>query len=462
MPSRLIHGPILRTVAVAYCWVGMVSSVPQASMAASESRRSAVVKAVESAKPAVVNIDGQKTLQSDSMLSEERRVHGMGTGLIIDERGYILTNYHVVEGVRSIQVSLDDGAQYVAKSIARDDTTDLAIIKIDAGRPLKTCKMGVSSDLMEGEEVIAVGNPFGYSHSVTLGIISALHRNVRVSDTQEYMDLIQTDASINPGNSGGPLLNIDGEVIGVNVAVRAGAHGIGFAIPIDKALAVASELMSVERLEQHWHGLHVQSDSEKQGVRVMYVEEKSPAAQAGLEPGDVLCTIEKLDIRNTLDLERALLGRRLGSEVQLVVKRSGETKNQGMKLAALDTSNREQGDRLWRELGIRFRAVSGGEFKQSETEYGGGLLVASVRKDGPAYRDGLRTGDVLVGLHVWETMSLEHIEYILKSDELPETPVKYYIVRDSEPFYGRITIAKANSAASSSRVASGNAPKTRQ
>ena len=178
-----------------------------------------------------------------------RQVNGMGTGTIVDERGYILTNYHVVSDVRRIEVTLDDGRGYTAELVAYDAAADLAVIKIPAAKPLPVIRIGTSADLMEGESVIALGNAFGYEQTVTRGIISALGRDVQVSDTQAYDDLIQTDASINPGNSGGPLLNIDGEMIGVNVAVRAGAQGIGFAIPIDSALNVAARLLNVSGCE---------------------------------------------------------------------------------------------------------------------------------------------------------------------------------------------------------------------
>ncbi len=179
----------------------------------------------------------------------------MGTGIIIDERGYIITNFHVVDGVNKIEVTMPDESSYVAQLISTDPKNDLAIVKIDAQKKLSVITIGTSSDLMVGETVIALGNAYGYEHTVTRGIVSALHRNVQISDTQTYDDLIQTDASINPGNSGGPLLNIDGEMIGINVAVRAGAQGIGFTIPIDKAMSVAARLMSVERVERKWHGV---------------------------------------------------------------------------------------------------------------------------------------------------------------------------------------------------------------
>src|SRR5262249_33336187 len=179
---------------------------------------------------------------------------------IIDERGYILTNYHVVSDVRRIEVTLDDGRSFVGETVAFDSSADLAVIKIPTSKPLPTIHIATSCDLMVGESVIALGNAFGYEQTVTRGIISALGRDVQVSDVQAYDDLIQTDASINPGNSGGPLLNIDGEMIGVNVAVRAGAQGIGFAIPIDSALTVAAKLLNVQRLRGKSHGLVTQTE----------------------------------------------------------------------------------------------------------------------------------------------------------------------------------------------------------
>ncbi len=164
----------------------------------------------------------------------------MGTGTVIDERGYILTNYHVVADVRRIEVTLDDGRRLHGRADRLRRRDRPGGHQDSRRKPLPVIRLGTSADLMDGESVIALGNAFGYEQTVTRGIISALGRDVQVSDTQSYDDLIQTDASINPGNSGGPLLNIDGEMIGVNVAVRAGAQGIGFAIPIDDALNVAA------------------------------------------------------------------------------------------------------------------------------------------------------------------------------------------------------------------------------
>ncbi|HTU26795.1 MAG TPA: trypsin-like peptidase domain-containing protein, partial [Pirellulales bacterium] len=252
-------------LAAPLCWglslaLAVAASPALRPAAATELRRTAEVRAVEQARGSIVNIHGQKTVVSgdDGARRGEtpQHVNGMGTGVIIDGRGYIITNYHVVEGVKKIQVTLASGKSYVASTVSHDPPTDLAIIKISAREELPVITVGTSSDLMTGEPVIAVGNAYGYEHTVTRGIVSALHRTVHVSDAQQYQDLIQTDASINPGNSGGPLLNIDGEMIGINVAVRAGAQGIGFAIPVDMAMSIAANLMSVEKIESTYHGVH--------------------------------------------------------------------------------------------------------------------------------------------------------------------------------------------------------------
>ncbi|HEV3166039.1 MAG TPA: trypsin-like peptidase domain-containing protein, partial [Isosphaeraceae bacterium] len=211
---------------------------PPLASASPSNRRSPVVEAVQKVQPAVVSISSEKKAASASRWpftaeeSQRPRVSGMGTGVILDGRGYILTNQHVVDKVQGILVHLHDGSSLAGRVVQQDEAIDLAILKVDAGKPLPTIALGASADLMVGEEVITIGNAYGYENTVSVGIISALNRNVTLSDEQVYRNLIQTDACINPGNSGGPLVNIEGELIGINVAVRAGAQGIGFALPI--------------------------------------------------------------------------------------------------------------------------------------------------------------------------------------------------------------------------------------
>jgi serine protease Do len=202
-------------------------------------RETPTVAAIRRASPSVVNLHGQKTIRTTAASmaggapDSFRQVNGMGTGVVIDPRGYVITNYHVVEDVNELNVTLHNGEATRADLIASDPQSDLALVKLRGQGPFPTIPRGHSDDLMIGETVIAIGNAFGYVHTSTEGIISALHRDVPVNETQQYRDLIQTSAGINPGNSGGPLLNIDGEMIGVNVAVRVGAQQIAFAIPID-------------------------------------------------------------------------------------------------------------------------------------------------------------------------------------------------------------------------------------
>ena len=192
-------------------------------------RRTAVVEVVERVKGAVVNIHSERTVRAGgtnedlfALTPSQHRVNGMGTGIIIDARGYIITNHHVVDDVNLLRVSLADGSTFTAKVVARNAEEDLALLKIDSDKPLQVMPMGTSSDVLVGESVVAIGNAYGYPHTVTEGIVSAIKRDVTLNKDISYKQLIQTSAPINPGNSGGPLLNINGDLIGVNVAIRAG------------------------------------------------------------------------------------------------------------------------------------------------------------------------------------------------------------------------------------------------
>lgn len=419
---------------------------------ASEQRETAVVKAVRNVRASVVNIRGEKIVATQSLPGQPdagRRVNGMGTGVVIDERGYVLTNHHVVDGVREIQVTLAEGRRVTAKLVARDPETDLAIIKLDLDEKdrLSVITIGTSADLMPGEPVIAVGNAFGYENTVTRGIISALHRAVQVSDAQFYDDLIQTDASINPGNSGGPLLNIDGQLIGINVAVRAGAQGIGFAIPVDKALAVAGELLATAGSKKTWHG--VVAGSGGPGMVVGSVEDQSPAESAGVKPGDVVLQVARKGdkswqqkVERSLDFHRALLDVPDGQDVELTVRRGEQTVNLNLTLAKTVASTKST-SASWEVLGLELKPIPNSEFRQQfKTRYDGGLLVTSVRPGSPAAEQGIRRGDVLVGMHIWATVSMENVVWVMNRNDFPTlSPVKFFILRGSETLYGFLPVA---------------------
>jgi serine protease Do len=410
---------------------------------ASSLRRTAIVEAVERVRDAVVNIQGRKLVRAESAESGSgepfRQVNGMGTGVIIDARGYILTNFHVVENVESIQVTLADRRNFIARLVSNDAVTDLAVIKIDAGDSLAVMPCGVSSDLMPGEPVIALGNAFGYEHTVTRGIISALHREVQVSATQKYRDLIQTDASINPGNSGGPLLNIDGEMIGINVAVRVGAQGIGFAIPVDEVLEIAARLVSLEQVDRVVHGVLGETryaDNERY-FTVVGVRAGSGAANSGLQPGDVITAVDQAPVKRAIDFERALLGRPTGQPLAVSVRRDGQAQTLELVLPSASLAADEFEQRTWRTLGLKLAPATKEECQRSTSRYRGGMRVQAVRPDSPAGRQGIRAGDILVGMHVWETISKDNVQFVLNHDDFDSfQPIKFFILRGGETLYG--------------------------
>ena len=432
---------------------------------ASDPRETPLVQAINKAKASVVNIHSVKTTYDDASIfgsKQGRKVNGMGTGIVVDGRGYIVTNNHVVAGVESLRCSLVDGSSYEAKTIAVDPDRDLAIIKVEPTRDLTVMPLGTSSDLMLGETVIAVGNAFGYEHTVTAGIVSALHRDVEVNETQSYKNLIQTDASINPGNSGGPLLNLRGEVVGINVAIRAGAQRIGFAIPIDDARQVIAQLFNTEAIDRTAHGLITEDmkHAEDRKLVVRGTTSSGPAAQAGFQPGDILVKAEGKNIVDRVDLERALLGHKAGQSVEVVVRRDGEPKTLSMKLAAttgvprgvvaaaqsVPTTTSEE-DSAWTILGLKL-GVAGAE-AVAGTRYRGGLKVAAVRDGGPAAASGIRAGDVLVGLDQWETVTPDHVEWVLKRTPMKTiSSLKFYILGDrgkgQETLLGHLKLASSH------------------
>jgi len=430
-------------ISTAVALVAIVLTVPSF---ASNLRRNAIVRAVEHAKQSVVNIHGKKALRADQQqvtTSGDRQVNGMGTGIVIDERGYILTNYHVVDGVGQIKVTLANEQTLTAKLVANDPATDLAIIKITSDEPLPVITIGTSNDLMPGEDVIAVGNAYGYMHTVTSGIISALHRSVQVSEEQHYQDLIQTDASINPGNSGGPLLNIDGEMIGINVAVRVGAQGIGFALPIDQALQVAAKLIAGERKGSIGATGETRFEGQQAYFVLTKVDADSPAAKSGLKEGDVVTSVDEVQVHRWLDWERGFLNAAPGESLNVHVERESEPVSIDLVLGNESDEDQSVESLAWQILGLRFTPVDAETIAAvGETRYRGGLKVTAVRPDGPAAQRGVRRGDILVGMHKWETISLDNVLYILNNPEFRNVqPVKFFVVRGEETLYGHMRVS---------------------
>ncbi len=435
----------------------MLACVAAPAVAKSNLRETPLVKAIKRCKASVVNIHSEKTTyNNDSLFSNSRgrKVNGMGTGIVVDERGYIVTNHHVVHGVDSLRVTLVDGSTYRASVVSYDSRHDLAVIKINTSKKLPVMPLGTSSDLMLGEDVFAVGNAFGYEHTVTKGIVSALHRDVEVNEKQSYENLIQTDASINPGNSGGPLLNVNGEVIGVNVAIRAGAQRIGFAIPIDDARKIVASLLNVEQLDNTYHGLigvHRRVGEYSQYV-VSGAEKGSPAEQAGIRPGDVITQVDAVAVQDAVDLERAMLGHSPGESIPVVLRRHNERLTVDVQLARSNgrVRNNHQviahrapaATKAWSMLGLRLGPIEKSEVRQLGPKYSGGLRVLAVRNGSPAATSGIREGDILVGLHIWETVNDENIAYVVNHPQFSTfNPLKFYVFRSGETLWGQMEVA---------------------
>ncbi|HMM19182.1 MAG TPA: trypsin-like peptidase domain-containing protein [Selenomonadales bacterium] len=299
--------------------------------ALSEARNTFVVQAVKSVGPAVVGITNKAYMRDnfDQKVLVER---GVGSGVIFDAKGYIATNYHVVEGAQEIAVSLADGRTLTGRVLGVDPATDLAVVKVEAA-DLPAAVLGDSDTLQVGEPAIAIGNPLGleFRGSVTVGVISALNRTIELGDRK--FKLIQTDAAINPGNSGGALVNADGEVVGINSAKisAAGVEGIGFSIPIDSARPILQQLVDKGKVSRAYLGVGVLDGRAaarfgvdiEQGLLVAQLENGGPAYQAGIRQGDVISKVNGTEVNSLADLRAVLDNLAIGSKVEVVILRQG-------------------------------------------------------------------------------------------------------------------------------------------
>ncbi len=419
-------------------------------------RLTPTVEVARRAKFAVVNIQSEKTITAPSdafnPVPMVNRVNGMGTGIVIDTRGYIVTNFHVVDEVQVLRVKLADGTMHPARVIARDSENDLAVMKIESCPALTTVPLGTASDLMIGEPVIAIGNAFGYEHTHTTGIVSAVKRDVALNKEMSYKGLIQTDASINPGNSGGPLLNIYGELIGVNVAIRAGAQNIGFAIPVDNMIRVAADMLSLRRRTGVGHGIMardiIDTTSNPVGRTCVIdrVETGSAAERIGLKAGDRLVRAGTIDIRCVLDVERGFLEKLAGETVPIVVRRgmnelSVELTVPGpSRMVVTSASPVGKNDLIWHKLGIRVAGAEISQVTKANPQLRGGVVIEEVDPDGVAAKAGILRGDILVGLHQFETLSAENINWVLGHQDLGSfSPLKFFLIRGGQVRRGLLT-----------------------
>ena len=328
-----------------------------------------------------------------------------GSGVIVDPKGYILTNNHVIENAREITVRLSDSRKFSATLVGRDPKTDLAVLKVQASAALPTAELADSDRLRVGQWAIAIGNPFGLDRTVTVGIISATART-RVG-VATYENFIQTDASINPGNSGGPLLNIDGKVIGINTAIVASGQGIGFSIPINEAKAVMAQLIAKGRVVRGWLGVAIQDITdelassfgvrEREGVLVADVMKGGPAETAGLRAGDVVVEVNGVRVREVPDLQRRVAGLAPGERVRIVVVRDGARQPATVTIGEMPSEEPTVRAQAGEDgFGLHVEPLSPGIADRLNLAVSQGVLVVDVAAGGPAARAGLRRGDVIL------------------------------------------------------------------
>ena len=413
----------LVAIVLSICVSGQV--YPGLSSAHELNRETAVVKAVRAVSPAVVNISSAYEVRKrtspfsgfgmnpffeeffrdfyDPRFERRQQHTSLGSGVIIDgTKGLILTNSHVIQKTGTIKVILENELEFEAKIVGADSDSDLAVLKIDSENRLPAIKMGSSDDLMIGETVIAIGNPFGFSHTVTTGVISAINRSIRAED-RVYHDFIQIDASINPGNSGGPLLNINGDLIGINTAIYANAQGIGFAIPIGKARKIISDLIQYGEVKQAWIGITVQDMDEKlanylaaagkKGVIVKSVEPQSPAEKAGLKESDIIFSIANKKVNSVDDFQSVAKSLAAGDTMQARVWRNGKEKTIAVETKVFPLELAEE--LAFKLLGIKVDEITTGARRKYRIATREGVVILKIEKNSYLAHIGAEPGDVI-------------------------------------------------------------------
>jgi len=369
---------------------------------------------------------------------------GEGSGVIVDKEGYVLTNNHVIEGADRVKVRLNDGREFIATVKGRDTRTDLAVLHIKA-KDLPVATLGDSDKLEVGEWAIAIGNPFGLEHTVTVGVISAKGRSGLGTGT--YEDFIQTDASINPGNSGGPLINIDGEVIGINVMIIWPGQGIGFAIPINMAKQILSDLIKEGKVVRPWLGIRVQDLTadmaeqfqvkDREGVLISQVEPGTGAEKAGLTSGDIIKSVDDKAVKNASELIKEIQKRKVGQKVRLGLIRDGKEMTVEVNLTAMPEKTeiameKEDGEE---KMGARVQELNpqlSSRYRISGVKRG--VVVLSVQEGSLAEEMGLQEGDVILEINRKKIETVRDFERAMKDAKI-EKGILLHIHRKGSSFY---------------------------
>lgn len=431
--NEINRNHLARRLILAWLLALPLCCIPPAQTLASEpaqpdsriARRSPVVEVFQANKDAVVNISSTHVMRVQSPTGfdalfedlfdlprrpREVKQTSVGSGFVLHRQGYIVTNAHVVARTAERKVIFADKREYDAQIVAIDTQHDLAVLKIQPEEALPVIRLGRSDDLMIGETVVAIGNPLGYQHTVTAGVISALDRRIEVGQGLAFTGLLQTDASINPGNSGGPLFNVLGELIGINTAIRGDAQNIGFAIPVDQLRALLPELLDVERRYRLIIGLRVATDT---SAAVTHLTPDSPAVKAGIEVGDVVTAIDDTPITNGIDFLIALIDRHEQPLLAITLNRQGRTIQTTLEPQRLP---KPDGDLLLQQrLGLRTTELSPENARQLGLPGLRGLIVASVEPGSPAAQAGIDRGDIIERIHRHPASSFDDVGLLLES-----------------------------------------------
>ena len=420
-----INKKVTKSISLYIIIVIAVFFAPLKSYGYEYKRENAVVRAVRKVSPAVVNISSEFEVRKrrspfsgfgmdpffdsffkdffDPGLERRQKRTSLGSGVIIDgKRGFILTNAHVITKTGTITVTLKDEREFTAKIVGADPDSDLAVLQITSKTPLPAIEMGSSKDMMIGETVVAIGNPFGFSNTVTTGVISAKNRSIRTED-RVFHDFIQIDASINPGNSGGPLLNINGELIGINTAIYAKAQGIGFAIPINKAKKIISDLIQHGEVIQPWLGITIQSIDTRlaqylkapgnNGVLVKEVVKNSPSYKAGIHEGDIIISMGTRKILSIKDYKTALRSFSAGETIKINLWQN--SKKTTVSVVATVFPLDMAGELTYQLLGIKTDNLSTKKRLAYKITTKEGVIITEIHRKSYLYRIGARPGDII-------------------------------------------------------------------
>ncbi len=389
----------------------------------------------------------------NNIAPRERKQSSLGSGFIISTDGYIVTNNHVVEGADKVSINLQGktgkSESLEAKIIGTDAETDLALLKVETKEKLPTLKFGNSSNLEVGEWVLAIGNPFGLGHTVTAGIVSAKGRDIH---SGPFDNFIQTDASINPGNSGGPLINMEGEVIGINTAIIASGQGIGFAIPSSQAEEIIEALKSGEKVSRGWIGVGINDIDENtakalqlkntDGALIVSVMKNEPADKAGMKAGDVVIQVGDKKVKNSSELLKAIAGHSPGTKVNVTVIRDGKERKLTIILGdrnSQSANNDAKNVKPETVLGLTLRPLQNAEKQELEVE--SGLLVTAIANDSVAAEYGVRRSDVILAANLDPVNAASDLEKIIKEAE-KRGAVLLQIMRKGQELFISVPIKK--------------------